>query len=341
MLSHRFHFNVTSIRALAALAIIAAKLTAQSNHTTDPAPGYSLNAIRAVSVDYSKNTLTISIDLSDRDHVTAISLAGVPLTLIQPPKHHSIIAAIPPSSHFAPGTYLLEVSAGKSPWFTFTAKFDVVYGSVGPQGPIGPQGPQGQQGPAGPSGPMGSAGPTGPQGPPGPGAISVLDANNNVLGTLMGLAGGPSPYFQPNGVIIYKNGYFVSLEFSGKFPVAFETGGHIFWTGTACSGTGYLIAPGVGFVTGTKIVLYSGQANALYVPSGTTASVTSTLLPSISSGEGGGAPDGTNPDGSSTCGATAGGEYGGWLLSPFDAASALGWSLSGNPLNVAGPIKFQ
>jgi len=47
-------------------------------------------------------------------------------------------------------------------------------GLVGPPGPIGPQGPQGEQGPEG------------PEGLPGLGAASVVDANGDVLGTVIG-----------------------------------------------------------------------------------------------------------------------------------------------------------
>jgi hypothetical protein len=164
-----------------------------------------------------------------------------------------------------------------------------------------------------------------------------------VLGTLIGLAPTAPSNGMPNGVVVYKNGYFITLEFSGKFPIGVFTGDlvlRILWTSTTCSGNGYLWDNNGhgGIVMGTKIVIYSGQTNSLYVPSGAGASATSTLAPGFQSLEFTGAVDG-----SSSCQPNSGliSSGSGWLLSPINASTALGWSVSGNPLGVAGPIKFQ
>jgi len=202
-------------------------------------------------------------------------------------------------------------------------------------GIAGPPGPPGAQGPPGPQGPQGAAGPQGSQGPAGTG-LSVYDANNNLLGNLIGSFS--------NGVVVYRNGYYVSLLFSGKFPVS-----QIWWSNSGCTGTGYLNDGNSGYggyVMGTTQVIYSRQTNSLYVPAGAGASVTSvnggTIRSIENSGTQGGPPNyiSADPDGSSNCSSTSG-SAGGWLLSPLNAATALGWSVSGLPLSVAGPIKVN
>jgi len=154
-----------------------------------------------------------------------------------------------------------------------------------------------------------------------------LDANNNVLGTLVGLTM-PSGLI-PAGLTVYRNGYFVNLYFSGQFPAAFGsmTSAFILWTGSNCSGNGYLIAGG-GSQTTSRIVVYSVANNSLYVPSGSGV-VTAITYPVYSSFES-----------YASCFSTNGSGYSGYALTPFNAAT-LGWTLSGNPLSVAGPIKFQ
>ncbi len=215
------------------------------------------------------------------------------------------LSPIPPA-----GTYLLALSTGNGSSDFDT--FNVTIGVVGPQGPAGP------------------------------GAISVLDANNNVLGTLIGLADTKSPFSPaPNGVVVYRNGYFINLEFGGNFPVAIYTNVSL-WTSATCSGTGYLSlfadsSPNFPSKIGTKIVIYSGQTNSLYVPAGSGPSLASSLVPSgLQSLE-----NGLFGDGSSNCQTQTPLPSNGWLLSPFNASTTLGWSVSGNPLGVAGPIKFQ
>ena len=60
-------------------------------------------------------------------------------------------------------------------------------GPPGPQGPAGPMGPAGALGVMGPAGTPGPAGPQGSPGPPGPpGGLQFVDANNQLVGTLIG-----------------------------------------------------------------------------------------------------------------------------------------------------------
>jgi hypothetical protein len=209
----------------------------------------------------------------------------------------------------APGTQASVINSGSNTAavlnFTIPQGVTGATGSTGPSGATGSRGPIGLTGAAGPQGPTGltgSTGPqglTGPQGPAGPsgsGGLSVLDANNNVLGSLVGLS---SPFSGntnnvPSGVIVYRNGYFIDLNFSGQFPFGFGQAGvtTISWSGANCSGNGYLLSGGSGLVTG-KIVIYSLQNNALYVPSGSGPTFTSTSIPGssvLSEEENAGAP---------------------------------------------------
>lgn len=169
-----WRFTVPSMCVLAMLAIRPTNLAAQSNPINSPALSSSTKAISAVSIDYSTNILTVSIDLPTGDRVSTVLLAGVSLTFTQP-RANSILAAIP-ANRFSPGTYLLEVFTTKLPERPQRSEdnttanrayttFDVAYGAIGPQGPMGPQGPVGV---AGPAGPMGTTGPPGPQGQQGP-----------------------------------------------------------------------------------------------------------------------------------------------------------------------------
>ncbi|CAG7857389.1 hypothetical protein MCAMS1_02190 [biofilm metagenome] len=215
-------------------------------------------------------------------------------------------------------------------------------GLQGPQGSAGATGAVGPRGPTGATGLQGPAGPTGPQGSAGTGGgVSVLDANNNVLGVLIG--------FNRNGVLVYKNGFFVSVLFSGKFPVT-----QMWWTGANCTGTPVLNdgnGDDGGFVMGTKIVVYSRLSNTLYVPTATGTGVSANSATSVgpialqsieNGGLSTGAPDfiRSNPDGSADCTSNSG-NRGGWNLTAINPSTALGWTVTGTPASVAGPIKFQ
>ena len=217
-------------------------------------------------------------------------------------------------------------------------------GQAGPQGPAGPQGftgatgPQGltgSQGATGPAGPTGATGSQGPAGPAGSGGVTVLDANNNVLGTfggfwqVFGNSGSPA---LPTGVTVYRNGYFISVDFNGNFPVGWA--GQIYWTGVGCSGNNLLASNEP--ITSTKFVIYSNQSNSLYVPSGGGAIANQVSQTGFASFE----SQANTTDSLSTCHNSPAGPSG-FLLTPFNAATTLGWNLSGNPLSVPGPIKFQ
>jgi hypothetical protein len=213
-------------------------------------------------------------------------------------------------------------------------------GAIGATGPAGPQGPTGATGLTGSQGPMGltgatgatglqgatgATGATGPQGTPGAG--SVKDANGTVLGTLVGFTGN-------NFVTIYKSGYFVTVGIGGKFPVS-----QIWWAGSSCTGTGYLNDGQGGVSLGTapqmynKTVLYSGSANSLLVPVGSGAQVVSVNATMAS------IEDPGPTDGSTTC-FSAPSSDSGWQLTTFNAATTIGWTLSGNPLAIAGPLQL-
>jgi hypothetical protein len=193
-------------------------------------------------------------------------------------------------------------------------------GLTGPQGLMGLTGATGAAGATGPQGTTGATGATGPQGTPGAG--SVKDANGNVLGTLVGFTGN-------NFVTIYKSGYFITVGMGGKFPVS-----QMWWTGSSCSGTGYLNdGQGGGAQMYNHTVLYSGSTNSLLVPVGSGAQVVSSNA-TIASLE-----DPGVTDGSSNCFSTAGSTPG-WQLTTFNAVTTLGWTLSGNPLALAGPLQL-
>ena len=180
------------------------------------------------------------------------------------------------------------------------------------------------------------AGPQGPQGaigPAGPGGVTVSDANNNVLGSL---AGFPAINFNstglPNSVWVFRNGYFVNVSFSGNFQVG-GFGSVIYWTGANCTGSGILQGSGI---TSTRFVTYSNQNNSFYVVSGSGIAPTSPVA--IASQESFSSP---SLPGVSNCTNVPGGQAIGFSLSSINASTTFGWNLAGNPLSVAGPIKFQ
>jgi len=106
-------------------------------------------------------------------------------------------------------------------------------GPVGPMGPMGPTGPAGARGATGPAGPQGQPGEVGPAGPAGPGGMTVLAANGEPFGTLVGFTpGGTSMVaFQANGVWL-----FAPVGPAGIQPMAFDA----FYLTDDCSGQAYL-----------------------------------------------------------------------------------------------------
>jgi hypothetical protein len=184
----------------------------------------------------------------------------------------------------------------------------------------------------------------GPQGPPGPAAPVVKDANGHALGTLISLS--------QTDVTVYTNGYFVAVGITGLFPVGDIFGGagayfEIDWSGTSCDGTPYWNYGGNPIKTNfpttyTKAVVYSAQANQLMVPAGT-GPVATAVNYSQNSQEYAGyaAPDYTYADGLSYCSPdTSAVLTSGWQLVAIDPASTLGWTVTGNPLSVAGPLEL-
>lgn len=229
-------------------------------------------------------------------------------------------------------------------------------GATGATGATGPTGATGATGATGPAGPAGPTGPTGPAGPAGTGSsLTVLDANGNALGTLLGQSG--------TTVTIYKSGYAITVNIDGTFPVS-----QIWWSNAgSCGGTGYLNdgqGGGGGSTTYAKTVVWSSAQNSLFVTSGTaskgivtsasapgttTASIPNPPYPSTTtyfspdfSIENAGNGDGAYQcsihqayyyTGSSyylvTSSSPEPGGYGmgysGWVLSTFDPQTTLGW----------------
>lgn len=163
----------------------------------------------------------------------------------------------------------------------------------------------------------------------GTGAVKVLDGDNHILGTLLGLTPSLPNEFEPSSFVVFKNGYFIALQFDGFFPVGFEYGTQIWWTGTNCTGNAYISSESP---MGRRLVVYSRQSNALYVPSGgaNVAPVTVKAL-SIESGNG---------ETSSCSNSSSGYTETGVPLTAFDAEK-LGWNLCGEPLHVMGPVEFK
>ena len=202
----------------------------------------------------------------------------------------------------------------------------------------GPRGQTGPQGVAGQTGPQGEAGQTGPQGAAGAQSdccLQVFDNNGNLLGNFVG--------FFDNGVLVFRNGYYIRILFSGKFDVA-----QTWWTGANCGdGTGYLNdgnGGNPGIVRGANVIVYSGARNSLMIPvnPGGDSSVVSTgpHAATFIENAGLGSPTFARPDGSFQCDAVST-NVSGWELQDFDGATELGWTLFGTPLQVAGPIIVQ
>jgi hypothetical protein len=167
----------------------------------------------------------------------------------------------------------------------------------------------------------------------GSGSVKVLDGQNHVLGTVLGLTPSLPNEFAPNSVVVFKNGYFVALQFDGTFPVGFEYGNQIFWTGANCTGDAYNSSESP---MGRRLVVYSRQSNSLYIPAGTAASPPAVTVAALSIESGSGE--------NSTCSNAQSGTTfteTGVLLAPFDAQTSLGWNLCGEPLHVMGPIAFK
>jgi hypothetical protein len=200
-----------------------------------------------------------------------------------------------------------------------------VTGNTGATGVTGPQGIAGPIGATGATG-IGSTGPagaTGATGSTGAGALIVKDANGNELGTLVGA---PTNRI---AVTIYKAGYFVTVNLDGTFQPS-----QMWWmnpTTTSCSGTAYL-NDGAGGTGGKsayyRTLVYSGEANSLFVTAGTAPLIASVGVASVSHSIENSGP--TVGEADCTTEGTSG--FSGWLLAPFDAASptTLDWTILHN-----------
>ncbi len=232
-------------------------------------------------------------------------------------------------------------------------------GPQGAQGPAGPTGSTGANGATGSQGPAGPAGPTGPQGPQGPAGagLVVKDADGNALGTLVSQG--------YTSVTIYKSGYFITVNIDGTFTpsqIWWSSGTSCSGTGYLNDGEGgaggipEYAETVVWSSAGNGLYVTSGTATKGIVSSeagtGTTsaqisdppyAPYTTYFSPDFSIENSG------NAEGSYQCSIhqaysnnTSSGTYqlitksnpevggyglgySGWVLTPFDAQSTLGW----------------
>lgn len=195
-------------------------------------------------------------------------------------------------------------------------------GGTGGVGAAGPQGPQGIQGPAGPAGPAGADGATGPQGVAGPagagGGLKLLDANQVVLGTVLGSA--------RNSVdIMTTTGHVTTIRWTGVFAPS-----QIYYSafsGGTCSGTAWLNAgtTTVGYAYG-KWMVYSGSKGSLMVPSASSIQPDGTAMSTIVSAQGF-----DNP----TCAASSNTTAQGWELTAVTPAQV------GLPAVIVPPLRIQ
>lgn len=173
-------------------------------------------------------------------------------------------------------------------------------GPAGPQGPIGNTGAQGDEGPDGPSGVTGPQGPRGlegPAGPPGGPALSLLDANGTVVGTVAtGVDGNPAVFANVAGerlplTIAFGNWDSVALAPQGpELDFAPLKSVVLYFTSTDCTGTpyipGYIVSGEIG--TTKPFAFFSSRPQmSIYIASSwtlQTIQVGSALFPSESLG---------------------------------------------------------
>jgi hypothetical protein len=166
-------------------------------------------------------------------------------------------------------------------------------------------------------------------------AIQISDGNNNVLGRFAGL-------YDDRGAFVYKDGYFARVFLSGAFRSAY-----LLWTGPNCTGTPFLAGGLPGVMSGTHVIQYSGITNGFYVVSGPGVAAPALSQVAILSKESPGgdvSPENGWPtsesDGSAYCRPNVG-NFDAWALTPIDLGAALGWTVTGWPAHVPGPIRFQ
>ena len=196
--------------------------------------------------------------------------------------------------------------------------------------PIWPAGPRGATGAQGPAGPTGATGPQGPAGTGG-GGNTIKDANGNILGIMVGFRGGFDGIVQ-----IYKSGYFINVNIANGRFAAEQT----WWINSSTCNSGSAYRNAGGAITNntpeqysTRNVFYLAKSNSLYVaaaPPGALVADSVNISPAFIENQG-------NVTGVSNCTASST-NTSGWLLTPFNANSTLGWTVTGNPLAVAAPL---
>jgi hypothetical protein len=210
-------------------------------------------------------------------------------------------------------------------------------GSTGPTGSTGSTGPAGAPGSTGPAGAPGSPGIPGPAGPTGPtgaaGAVGgvVKDANGLTLGVLIG-------WPNNNVVIVAKNGYRVHLALDGRLVSAHQ----FIYTAASCAGTLLGVNTATTSATqpsaGTKNIMFNGQNNTAYVPTGAGTFQVGTLNTSVP----GTATFYSFNQGTlaGSCNSWGGTSAGYWTLTSVNLNTLLGWTVSGSPLTVPGPLQL-
>jgi len=149
-------------------------------------------------------------------------------------------------------------------------------GATGAQGPKGDKGDQGLQGATGATGAQGVAGPQGPMGPPGGPALSLLDANGVVAGSLYG--GGSSAWGQGQFMarigaerIIIPFGWMNYDEYGNVAGPELDLGtlGMLAYESGDCTGTPYLYSGFGGYPGSTKpaVILKAGAHYEIYIAS--------------------------------------------------------------------------
>ncbi|HLV86634.1 MAG TPA: hypothetical protein VKV39_06620 [Candidatus Sulfotelmatobacter sp.] len=167
-----------------------------------------------------------------------------------------------------------------------------------------------------------------------PGAVKVFDGSNHLLGTLVSVTP-TTGNTAPDGFVLFRNGYFIAMGFTGKLPAGFQSN-TVYWTGANCTGDPYLYA-GDQATMSRRMVIWDGlAANSLYVPSGTGEEAAAVKMPQVGSAEGEATQAGT-----SYCTNEVQPNITAFLLSPFDPVKVLGWNLSGTPLRATGPLQFK
>jgi len=177
-------------------------------------------------------------------------------------------------------------------------------GAQGPKGDAGIQGPKGDagaQGAAGPAGAQGPAGPQGPMGPPGGPALTLVDANGTVVGTIYGpgnTSGSGLVLARINNERIVIPFGWANFDQSGQLQgpeINLGTIGYLGYESSDCSGQAYVIG-GWGSTPGASkpsAIFQSGAQFTIYIADAVTpvqVSTHSVLYPGPPNGSGSNAP---------------------------------------------------